>query len=166
MSNKEQNRDSWRPVGTEWPLLFSYQAQLEVQGSRVLIELSGRATAYVANDGAVWMDGVNPGAFTAAGESLDAAEADLRSTLTGVFLDIAEESSGIADFERQAQDFLDSTDGDTVAEWDDALARVRRSRGIGITGLKRRPADQHRPSVHVTGGSLESDPPLLLPERP
>ena len=165
MSSKEQISDSWRPVGKEWPLLFSYQAQLEVQGSRVLIELSGRATAYVANDGAVWMDGVNPGAFTAAGESLDDAEADLRSTLTEVFLDIAEESNGIADFRRQAQDFLASTDDDTVAEWDGALARVRRSRGMAIPGLTRRPADQHQPSVHVTGGTLESDPPLLLPEK-
>ena len=129
------------------------------------IELSGRATAYVAKGGAVWMDGVNPGAFTAAGESLRDAEADLRLTLTEVFLDIAEESSDIADFTRQAQDFLDSTDDDTVAEWDGALARVRGSNGMAVAGLRRRSADQHQPSVHVTGGSLQPDTPLLLPEK-
>lgn len=166
MSNTEQNNDSWRPAGKEWPLLFSYRAQLKVQESLVLIELSGRATAYVARGGAVWMDGVYPGAFTAAGESLEHAEADLRSTLTEVFLDIAHESSDVAEFTCQAEDFLRSTDDATVAEWDSALARVRRSSGVAVAGLKRRSADEHQPYVHVSGGSPQADAPLLLPEKP
>ena len=166
MSNTEQSSDSWRPAGKEWPLLFSYRVPVKVQGSLVLIELSGRATAYVDEDGSVWMDGVYPGAFTAAGKSLEDAEADLRSTLTEIFLDIAEESSDIAEFTRQAQDFLHSTDNDTVAEWDTALARVRKSRGMAVAGLRRRSADQHQPFVQVTGASPQADTPLLLSEKP
>ena len=111
------------------------------------------------------MDGVYPGAFTATGESLDDAEADLRSTLTEVFLDIAEGSSDIADFTRQAQDFLHSTDDDTLSEWNGALARVRRSNGMAVAGLSRRSADANQPSVHVTGGPLNADTPLLLPDK-
>ena len=112
------------------------------------------------------MDGVYPGAFTATGESLEHAEADLRSTLTEVFLDIAHESSDVAEFTCQAEDFLRSTDDDTVAEWNSALARVRRSSGEAVAGLKRRSADEHQPYVHVTGGSPQADAPLLLPEKP
>lgn len=132
----------------------------------MLVELSGRATAYVDRGGAVWMDGVYPGAFTASGESLEDAEADLRSTLTEVFLDIADESNDVAEFRSQAEDFLHSTDDDTVAEWDSALERVRRSREVAVAGLTRRSADAYQPSVQVTGGSPHVDAPLLLPEEP
>ena len=108
MSNKEQSSDSWRPAGKEWPLLFSYRVPVKVQGSLVLIELSGRATAYVDEDGSVWMDGVYPGAFTAAGKSLEGRRGRSSIDSDGNFLDIAEESSDIAEFTRQAQDFLHS----------------------------------------------------------
>jgi hypothetical protein len=112
------------------------------------------------------MDGVYPGAFTAAGDSLEAAEVELRSTLTGIFLDIAEDSSDVAEFTRQAQDFLHATDDDTVAEWNAALARVRESTGMAGPDLKRRSADQYQPSVRVTIETPQADTPLLLPERP
>lgn len=112
------------------------------------------------------MDGVYPGAFTAAGGSLEDAEADLRSTLTEVLLDIAEESGDVAEFTSQAEDFLRATDDGTVAEWDSALERVRRSSEVSVAGLTRQSADEHQPFVQVTGGSPEADAPLLLSEKP
>jgi hypothetical protein len=139
---------------------------VEFQGSLVRIELSGRATAYLAEDGSVWVDGVNPGAFAASGESLAAAEFDLRSTLTEVFLDIAGDSGDLAEFKQQAEDFLHSTDDDTVAEWEAALRRVRKSKGMTVAGLTRRPADEYPPSIRVTSRTLEADTPLLLSDRP
>jgi hypothetical protein len=182
VSKREQNSDSWRPAGKEWPLLFSYRVPVEVQGLLARIELSGRATAYVDDDGSVWMDGVNPGSFAVSGDSLkdaevdlrstltdiflDIAEVDLRSTLTDIFLDIAESSGDIAEFKRQAEDFLYSTDNDTVAEWEAALSRVRKSAGMAVAGLKRRSADQNQPSVRVTTETPQADTPLLLSAKP
>ena len=161
----EQSSNSWRPAGSEWPLLFSYRVPVEVQGSLARIELSGRATAYLDEDGSVWMDGVNPGAFAVSGKSLKDAEADLRSTLTDIFLDIAESSGDLAEFKRQAEDFLYSTDDDTLAEWEAALSRVRKSAGMAVAGLKRRSADQYRPSVRVSE-TPQADTPLLLSDKP
>ena len=166
MRNEEHGSDPWRPAGNEWPLLFLYRVPVTVQGSVAIVELSGRATAYVDEDGPVWLDGVNPGAFAASGDSLKDAEVDLRKTLTEIFLDIAEESGDLAEFRQIAEDFLCSTDDESVSEWEAALSRVRKSTGIGVAGLKRRSADQHRPSVQVTSGAPQVDAPLLLTDRP
>jgi hypothetical protein len=166
VSKREQNSDSWRPAGKEWPLLFLYRVPVEVQGLLARIELSGRATAYVDDDGSVWMDGVNPGSFAVSGDSLKDAEVDLRSTLTDIFLDIAESSVDIAEFKRQAEDFLYSTDNDTVAEWEAALSRVRKSAGMAVAGLQRRSADQNQPRVRVTTETPQADTPLLLSAKP
>lgn len=164
----EHGKDPWLPRGTEWPLLFSYRMPFSYQGITVRIELSGRATAYLdPKDGSVRIDGVNPGAFTASGDNLKMAEDDLRKTLTGVFLDMATDSTHFAQFENHVKDFLNSTDDDTLAEWETALARVRKSVGIGVSDLPRRSADENPPGVAIIHESEESsDAPLSLTERP
>ena len=159
-----RGEDPWLLQGTEWPLLFSYRMVTGYQGTPIKIELSGRATAHVnQEDGTVWIDGVNPGSFASFGNDMENAERDLRETLTGIFSDIAADSNDFPDFENQARDFLFSTDDDTVAEWEAALLRVRRSTSNGAPGLPRRSADDNPPRVKITRHSSESsDTPLLL----
>jgi hypothetical protein len=165
MKNTKQKNDPWTYSGNGWPLIFSYRVPLEVQGVTARIELSGRATAYVEDD-TVWIDGVNPGSFTASGDNFKMAEEDLRSTLTEIFLDIAEGSAGFAQFKGQANDFLLSTDDDTVEEWNAALARVRSSSMLDAPELPRRSADESSPFVEITRESDNSSNPLLFPDRP
>lgn len=164
----EQGGDPWLPRGTEWPLLFSYRMVVDYQGIVVSIELSGRATAYVNHeDGSVWIDGVNPGAFAACGNNMEKAEEDLRDTLSGVFRDIADASEQFTDFEQQAKEFLYGTDDETIAEWEAALARVRKGAEGGGLGLPRRHADDNPPYVQITRDSTDpSSTPLLLPDEP
>ena len=121
-------------------LLFSYRGPIVCQGYLAKIDLQGRLLARISKD-SVWLEGVNPGALAVTGTSLAEANTELRRVLTNVFSDFAKEATTGAGFRALVKRFFNETDDATVAEWTDAVMRVRKG-GVEVpSGLPKYSAD-------------------------
>ncbi len=80
-----------------------------------LVAVARRASVEVggqSSDDDVWLDGVNPGAFAVEAATLEVADTALRTALTNVFIDMAEDAQA-GEFERRVTEFFNARDDNT-----------------------------------------------------
>lgn len=108
------------------PLFCTLPHTVMGEGVIVRVEIVARVT--VEQDGdRYWAFGVNPGAVAASGSSVHDAVMKFRSAVQAVLVDLMDECSGDSQkFEVAVRDFVDSTDGVSVAEWEEARVQVRK----------------------------------------
>ena len=121
-----------------WPLVFSYKGTILGQGFLADIKLQGRLLAVPELEG-VWLYGVNPGALAVGAPTLAAANAELRNSLTRVFIDFAGSVPTFGEFSRLIEQFLDETDDESTREWEAALQEVRAGHMPALEGLSKMP---------------------------
>ncbi len=114
-----------------FPLFLSYQGAIIGNGFVAEISTRGRLLATQEVEG-WWLYGVNPGAISADGRNLSEAHAQIRETLRLTFIDFAQESETFAAFKARVEKFFDETDADSVREWQEAVAAIKRS---GVDGI-------------------------------
>lgn len=121
---------------TQYPLLFTFRQKVEGNDNYLAdVTIYGRLLAD-GGDGEMWLYGVNPGAIAARGETLTAAYAEFKETLTKVLYDFAAEAPNYHSFLETATRFFNETDEETVAEWNAAREQVRRGE-LDIKGMRR-----------------------------
>lgn len=111
-----------------WPLLFRYRAPILGKGFVAVVSLQGRLLARPDGD-RVWIDGVNPGALALGAPNITTAGGELRTVLTGIFVDFAEQAADSFEaFKAAVEGFFHATDPESVAEWEASVAGVQRGR--------------------------------------
>ncbi len=134
------------PNTTLWPLLFTYRGTIMGQGFLASVSFCGRLLATVEPEG-VWLDGVNPGALAVGGPSMEAANVELRETITRVLGGYASASSTFEAFRGAVERYYHETDEYSTTTWDTALEELKAGRLGQIEGLQRKPVDW---SCHVS----------------
>lgn len=149
-----------------WPLMFTYRGTILGRGFVADVDLHGRLLATPELEG-VWLYGVNPGALAIGAPTLDAANAELRNTLTRLFIDFAQETASFAAFKTRVESYLAETDEGSVQEWEAARKEVRAGHVPVPDGLPKEP-DECPSFVNVTEKPLEAvtpqDNPLVQQE--
>jgi hypothetical protein len=115
------------PTPMAYPLLVSFTGTFFGQGFIAEVVFQGRLLARHEDD-LWWLEGVNPGAISAEGESLDAANAHLREALKDTFVLFAGEAPSFGDFRQDVERFVYSSDDATKDEWNVAVDRVRQNK--------------------------------------
>lgn len=131
-----------------YPLLLRYQGATIGTGFVADVTMTAKVLATVEADG-VWLNGVQPGAMAAGGDTVEQAHLKLRESLRLLMVDFATESANFDEFRLNVESFFNQTDVETMAEWDDALVAVRALR-TGALGLPEWKAEDHQPIVMVT----------------
>ena len=106
------------------PLYFRFRIPVYGRGFVAGVRIRGRITC-VEEYGATCLYGVNPGGLAAGGEDLNSAHLDFRTGLVGTLLDLATDAESFGDFERLTQNFIQTTDDESVAEWQEARDSIR-----------------------------------------
>ncbi len=120
------------------PLLFSFQQPVFGNGFLAGVRMYGRALLEEGDE--TWISGVAPVGFAAGGADRGAAFTAFRNAWVTVLFDIASESHSFEAFKQACTEFLNSTTPGFTAEWDAALAEVRRTQYVDPT-LKREQSD-------------------------
>ena len=111
----------WTPSGKRWALAFNVSQVLSNQyGDRMEVDILGWVLAYVS-DHSVWIDGVYPGGLAAQGSNLESAKDNWVASLAKVCVDIAHSTSDANDFRTILEQFVKTTDDDTLAELQPAI---------------------------------------------
>ena len=122
-----------------YPILFNRPELIEGNGFVARVSVAGRALL-TEEDGAFWVEGVNPGGFAAtgatAGEALNAFCREYRSIL----FDIAVGASTFQAFKGEIERFFHETSEVARADWEEAVVEVRTGRTTA-DWLAKRPAD-------------------------
>lgn len=109
------------------PLLFGFGEVVLGRGYVAGITIShGRILARDEGPDGWWLDGVNPGGIADGAATLGEAVAKFRERFRAVLSELAEEATSFASYERSVRSFFEETDEETVSEWDQARAEVRR----------------------------------------
>lgn len=141
------------------PLLFSFNQVVLGDGFVAGVRVNGRALLEEGEE--TWISGVATVGFAAGGADRGVAFTEFRNAWMAVLFDIAEESASFEAFEQACTEFLSSRVSRLSAEWDAALAEVRRLKFVDPT-LKREDADDQPPSfevvdlTHLAGKSKEN----------
>ena len=125
------DRDAWEPQGVHFALVFSHEEMLSTPAFKARAEIHGRLLAIVREDGSCCVDGVNPGALVVEAPSFADAEPLLRKALAEILEDIALASDDIEMFRVQVDDFMKTTDEETVRKWMEARSGPVRSAPLG-----------------------------------
>jgi hypothetical protein len=153
------------PASNAWPLLFKYRGPVLGQGFIAVVVLHGRLLARQSDEsGALWIDGVNPGALALEADSIRAAALELRSALTKVLVDFAEEAESFEAFKAEVVRFFEDTDAETVGEWEACVAEVQSGRLKAPGLLPVLSASATPPYISVTQKAPESVTPKDNPE--
>ncbi len=118
-------------------MLFKYRSPILGKGFVAVVEMHGRLLAHPDTDqgpDGVWIDGVNPGALALPAQNIRSASQSLQSALTGVLVDLAEESDSFEAFSRAVEQYFHDTDPETAGEWEASVAEVQMGR-ISSPGL-------------------------------
>lgn len=107
------------------PLFFRYRDVVFGQGFAATVETTGRALC-VRDGDEFLMVGVEPGGLAADGVTSDDARHAFRRMFTTVLYDLAAESPTFDAFKAAVERFVAETAPATLAEWDAAVAHVRR----------------------------------------
>lgn len=145
-----------------WPLLFRFRGPVLGKGYVAIVELLGRVLARPEKDG-VWLDGVNPGALAVGASSIKAANKELNSALTAVFVEFAEQAANFDDFKATVVKFFHETDNETVSEWEASVKAVQQGK-LSSPGLLPVLPAQSPLTVAVTFRSVETVTPQDNPE--
>ena len=125
------DREVWEPQGVHFALVFSHEEMLSTPAFKARAEIHGRLLAIVREDGSCCVDGVNPGALVVEAPSFTDAEPLLRKALAEILEDIALASDDIEMFRVQVDDFMKTTDEETVRKWMEARSGPVRSALLG-----------------------------------
>ena len=106
------------------PLYFQFRTPVYGQGFVADVRIRGRITC-MEEYGATCIYGVNPGGLAAGGEDMHSAYLDFRAGLVGTLFDLATDAESFGDFERLAHNFIQTTDDESVAEWQEARDSIR-----------------------------------------
>jgi hypothetical protein len=109
---------------THYPLLFGCSELVEGDGFFARIAVSGRALL-VDEDGELWVEGINPGGFSAKGASPGEALAEFCSAFRAVLLDIASGAGSFQELKDEVQKFFEETNVPALRDWEEAVQRVR-----------------------------------------
>lgn len=122
-----------------YPILFSQTELIEGNGFIARVIVAGRAL--LSEDGPeTWVEGVNPGGFSATGATFGEALATFGKEYRAVLFDIASEAASFPAFRQGVQSFFDETNQAALADWDEAVQEVRAGK-VATDWLTRRPAD-------------------------
>ena len=124
---------------TRYPLLFGLRELVEGDGYIARVSVSGRALL-VDQDGEVWVEGVNPGGFSAKGVSHGEALAEFGSAFRTILFDIASGAGSFPEFRAEVQKFFDDTNVPAAREWEEAVQRVKAGQ-LDADWLNKRPAE-------------------------
>jgi len=150
------------PEPSAWPLLFRHHGPVLGKGFVAVVTMQGRLLARPDGDG-IWLDGVNPGALALGADNVRVAGAELRTVLTGIFTDFAEQAESFEAFKAAVVEFFNATDDETVAEWTSCVTAVQMGRSTLPGILPVWTADTPL-SVEVTRKSVENVSPKDNPE--
>jgi hypothetical protein len=112
---------------THYPLLFGCRELVEGNGFIARVAVSGRALLS-DEDGEAWVEGINPGGFSAKGKSPSEALAEFRSEFRAVLFDIVSGAGSFQDFHDEVQRFFDETNAPALRDWERAVQQVRAGR--------------------------------------
>lgn len=121
------------------PLLFGRRELVEGNGFVASVILSGRALL-TEEDDEHWVEGVNPGGFSANGQSAQEALGKFCDELRAILYEIALEAPSFEAFKAETERFYDETNNVARAEWESAVLAVRAGE-IHADWLVPRPAD-------------------------
>lgn len=124
------------------PLLFTFKHVIQGRGFIAGVRMSGRALLE-QEDGEHWIMGVAPVGWSGGGMTRNEAFQDFRNGWTEILFDISAKASSFAEFKAEASTFLKSKHEGFAAQWDEALARVRRE-AITDPDLRSESAEEHR----------------------
>ena len=122
-----------------YPILFSRRELIEGNGFIAGVGVKKRALLFEEDD-ETWVEGVNPGGFTAKGSSPSEALAAFCEEFRLVLFDIALEAPSFEGFQAGVERFFDETNQTALHEWEEAVAAVREGR-VTAEWLDRRPAE-------------------------
>lgn len=128
------------------PILFGRRELIEGNGFIAGVNVNGRALLF-DEGGEYWVEGVNPGGFSAKGTSPSEALAAFCDEHRVVLFDIASDARDFDTFKAEVERFFHDTNETALREWDAAVAEVRKGR-ITADWLDKRPAESPR-SVEV-----------------
>ena len=111
-----------------YPLIFGLRDLIEGEGFVAGVVVEGRALVHEEDDGSLWIEGVNPGGFSAVGESPAAALEDFRRSYRAVLFDIASDAASFEEFQQGVQEFFDGAAEIPAREWLEAVEDVRAGR--------------------------------------
>lgn len=109
----------------KYPLLIQFSGVFKGAGFTAEVSAHGRLVAADDGDDGWWIYGVNPGALSADGPTLDDAHAHVRMALKEIMGLFASESSTFATFKERVEDFFFATNEPSEEEWRAAVDRVR-----------------------------------------
>jgi predicted RNase H-like HicB family nuclease len=132
---------------TNYPLLFSRHELIEGNGFVARVAVSGRALL-VDEDGEFWVEGVNPGGFSASGKSPSEALAEFCAAFQAILFDIAAEAKSFEGLQGEVRNFFEETSAPALREWEEAVLAVRAGT-VTADWLDKRPADS-RLGIEVT----------------
>lgn len=126
-------------MATAYPLLFGRRDLVEGNGFVASVALRGRALL-TEEDGAYWIEGVNPGGFAARGGDRGEALAAFGQELRAVLFDIAVDAQTFEAFKAEVEKFFHETSEPARQEWEEAVREVRAGK-VEADWLKQRPAE-------------------------
>jgi hypothetical protein len=125
-----------------YPILFGRRELIEGNRFIASVDVSGRALLF-EEDGEYWVEGVNPGGFSAKGASPSEALAAFCDEHRVVLFDIASDARDFDAFKAEVESFFHDTNESALREWDAAVAEVREGR-ITADWLDKRLAESPR----------------------
>ncbi|HEX7185978.1 MAG TPA: hypothetical protein VF756_29405 [Thermoanaerobaculia bacterium] len=131
---------------TNYPLLFGCRELVEGKGFFARVAVSGRALLMDEN-GEFWVEGINPGGFSAKGANPGEALAEFCSAFRAVLLDIASGAGSFQELKDEVQKFFEETNAPALRDWEEAVQRVK-SGQLDAEWLNKRPAET-RLSIEV-----------------
>lgn len=111
-----------------YPIIFGLRDLVQGEGYLAGVIVEGRALMHEEGDGSFWIEGVNPGGFSAIGASSADALEDFRRSYRAVLFDIASDASGFEEFERGVKEFYDGASPKVARAWEEAVQDVRAGR--------------------------------------
>jgi hypothetical protein len=100
------------------------------------------------DEGGYSMYGVNPGGMSAGGADVGEAQRAFREAHKTILFDIAAEAKDFDTFKGEAERFFHETNATMLAEWSDAVSRVRAGE-VEADWLPRADSDKARLSIEV-----------------
>jgi hypothetical protein len=140
-----------------YPLLVKFTGTFFGQGFLAEVAFDGRLLARHEDD-LWWIEGVNPGAVSAEGDSLEEAHAHVREALKEVLVRFAHEARSFRSFREEVARFVHSSDDATAEEWQASVDRVRQNKEC----LEDLPIGSAAARVGVS--VTEKTPPQVTPE--
>ena len=121
-------------------IIFGLWDLVQGNGYLVGVAVEGRALMHEEEDGSFWIEGVNPGGFSAIGASSAAAIEDFRRSYRAILFDIASDALSFTDFEHGVREFFEGAAVIPAREWEEAVKDVRAGR-VDAEWLGKRPAE-------------------------